>query len=793
MSLVSELPENSDLLDREAQSRLSQAVIASLPGMFYCLDCKGHLLRWNQNLELVSGYSAEELSRLHALDLFTGDEKILIQHRFDKVFKEGSAEAEAHLVAKDGTSRLYYFTGRRATVGEQVCLVGVGIDISDRARAEASQRLLYTAVNAADDSIMITDCHGVIQWVNPAFTRMTGYSAEEAMGKTPRILKSGVQDAAFYERFWQTVLAGNPVQGQIVNRRKDGSLYHERESITPVLSEGQVTHFIAIKRDVSDLYRGEQEAQLLFGLTKVLAEAENFDVALAEALKMVCECMAWDYGEAWLPGLDGSELELWPRGYSRLESGEEFRRRSGQLHLGSGQGLPGRVWQRKTPVWLPDANQESDFLRSALARHAGFRAALGIPVLAGHTVVVVMVFFLRQVRQLDERLVEVVAAVAGTLGLAFQRKQAEERVAASEERFRALIEHASDLITIIDGQGRVHYQGPSSWRLLGLRPEAMSGSSLYDWIHPEDIARVRAAVSLLESGDHPQTVEYRIRKQGADWCILESIGRKIHFEAVGNSILFNSRDVTANRRLEEQLRQSQKMEAIGQLASGVAHDFNNILTAILMQVEWTTTTEPLSAEAAEGLQDIRLAAERAADLTRQLLLLGRRQTMQPQVLDLNTTVTSLSKMLERVLSEGVKLQLGLSPGPLRTRADPGMLGQVLLNLALNARDAMSDGGVLRIQTARTTVIADEKPDREAEPGHYVGVRVCDNGNGIAPDVLPRIFEPFFTTKERGKGTGLGLATVFGIVKQHRGWIRVESQPGRTEFEVFIPALTGEED
>jgi len=776
--------------EQNSHSNLSQAIITSPPGVFYCFDRLGQFAGWNQNLELAACYSGPEITKLHPLDLFVDKDKPLIQNHIQKVFTEGSAEAEAHLLAKDGTTSLYSLTSLRATIEGQTFLVGVGIDVSDRARAEANQRLLSMAVNAADDSIMITDRDGIIQWVNPSFTRVTGYQAEEALGRTPRILKSGVQDAAFYEHFWKTVLAGTAVQGELVNRRKDGSLYHERESITPVLNEGQVTHFIAIKRDISESYRREQESQLLLRLSKLLAEAENFDTGLAEALRMVCECMDWDYGEAWLPSRDEPELELWPRGYSRLECGEKFRTSSQQIQFVSGQGFPARVLAGKRPIWLPDVRQDPDFLRKSLALEAGFRAALGVPVLAGQTVVVVLVFFLRQVSQLDDRLVDVVAAVAGTLGLALQRKQAEEKVAASEEKFRTLIEHASDLISIIDGQGKLHFQGPSSQRLLGHSAESMASCSIYEWIHPEDRPRVENAVRrLLNEPDLPQTIEYRIRKASGEWAILESIARGILFEPVPDCILLNSRDVTANRRLEDQLRQSQKMDAIGQVASGVAHDFNNILSAILMQAEWTSSTECLSAEAAAGLQDIRDAAKRATDLTRQLLLFSRGHAMQLQDLDLNDTVSNLSKLLQRLLGKEVNLQLDLCPGPLRTRSDHGMLGQVILNLAINARDAMPQGGLLRIQTVSKTVMPDDETQSDdVSPGQYVGFQVCDTGSGIPVDILPHIFEPFFSTKENNKGTGLGLATVFKIVRQHHGWTQVDSQPGHTEFQVFIPAL-----
>jgi PAS domain S-box-containing protein len=250
-------------------------------------------------------------------------------------------------------------------------------------------------------------------------------------------------------------------------------------------------------------------------------------------------------------------------------------------------------------------------------------------------------------------------------------------------------------------------------------------------------------------------------------------------------------DITERKLLDEQLRQAQKMEAIGHLAGGVAHDFNNILAVIIMQTDLLGGVEQLPADVLNGLQRIRVSAERAANLTRQLLVFSRRQVIKSGVLDLNEVITQFAMMLQRIIGEDVRLILHLHSVPLMIRADAGMIDQVLMNLAVNARDAMPRGGQLLIATAEK--IVDESTPRlnaDAAPGHYVRLSVSDTGGGIAPEVLPRIFEPFFTTKAPGKGTGLGLATVFGIVKQHQGWIEVENRPGQgVTFQIFLPAST----
>lgn len=255
-----------------------------------------------------------------------------------------------------------------------------------------------------------------------------------------------------------------------------------------------------------------------------------------------------------------------------------------------------------------------------------------------------------------------------------------------------------------------------------------------------------------------------------------------HFIAV-------KQDVTQRKQLEEQFRQSQKMEAFGQLAGGVAHDFNNILAALMLQAELTASIPDLPEEARLGIQQIRTDATRAADLTRQLLLFSRKQVIQTREVDLNEIVANLAKMLHRVIGEDIRLRINLHPKPLFTRADAGMLDQLLLNLVINSRDAMRGGGSILIETdIRETTGQECLPDPEAKPGRHVSLRVSDTGTGIRPADLPRIFDPFFTTKEQGKGTGLGLSTVFGIVKQHDGWITVESEVNcGTTLRIFLPA------
>ncbi|HTV63156.1 MAG TPA: response regulator [Verrucomicrobiae bacterium] len=373
-----------------------------------------------------------------------------------------------------------------------------------------------------------------------------------------------------------------------------------------------------------------------------------------------------------------------------------------------------------------------------------------------------------------------------------ERRQAIEQLRASEERFRELAETIQEVFWITNpAKNQMLYISPAYEKIWG-----RSCQSLYDkpgsWleaIHPEDAGRVRQAAAAQYTGN-TYDVEYRIIRPDMEIRWIRDVAFPVRNNAGQvERVVGVARDVTERREMAEQLRQSQKMEAVGQLAGGVAHDFNNILAAVMLQAKLSANVENTPKEVQDGLLQIHAAAERAADLIRQLLLFSRKQVMQARTLDLNKVVTSLAKMLQRIIGEDVRLQLHLHSAPLITHADAGMLDQVLINLAVNSRDAMPGGGQLLIQTTETNMDQNfARLNPEAKPGKYVCLSVSDTGTGISPENLLRIFEPFFTTKEPGKGTGLGLATVFGIVKQHGGFIRVESEHGHgARFEILLPA------
>jgi PAS domain S-box-containing protein len=379
-------------------------------------------------------------------------------------------------------------------------------------------------------------------------------------------------------------------------------------------------------------------------------------------------------------------------------------------------------------------------------------------------------------------------------GERWQRRRAEEALRQSEERAQLLLEHIADVVMLVDDGLVVRYVSPSIRHQLAYQPAEILGRPYLDLVHPDDAATARAFVTdaLRPGTEQPRVAQdLRVRHRDGDWRTLEVGATTLAGRSEMRGALLTARDVTDRRRMEQALRQVQRMDSIGQLAGGVAHDFNNILTAILGFSEILLDDAAPGTEARLDLEGIQKAAQHGASLSRQLLAFSRRQMLDLRILDLNEVVLDFERMIGRVLGEHIHFQMAGNTALWRVKADKGQLEQVLMNLAVNARDAMPDGGTLTVETRNLTV-EDHSPERpQAQPGAYVMLAVRDTGVGMDAETQARIFEPFFTTKAAGRGTGLGLATVYGIVKQIGGFVDVESEPGEgSTFRVCLPAIAG---
>jgi PAS domain S-box-containing protein len=353
----------------------------------------------------------------------------------------------------------------------------------------------------------------------------------------------------------------------------------------------------------------------------------------------------------------------------------------------------------------------------------------------------------------------------------------------------ALLDLSRDALELATAEGKVIYANPSVERALGVNARARVGEHVFDRVHPDDLADARAKWQIaIDNPGVPEQFEQRTRHgDGGYRYIRGTVVSHLDAPAV-SAVLSSYRDVTERRALEERMLQAQKMEAIGRLAGGIAHDFNNMLTVIggvarMMQEQ----LEPGDALLAD-LDEITSAADRAAALTRQLLAFGRKQLLKPRVIDPSEHVREMEKMFRRVIGEDVTLETELSAIAWPVKVDPGQLEQAILNLVVNAREAMPGGGTLRIQTANIVLDREHVAElHDVTSGPYVMLTVADTGAGMSTHVMEHMFEPFFTTKAAGLGSGLGLATVFGIVKQSGGHIEASSERGQgSSFRLYLP-------
>ncbi len=383
-------------------------------------------------------------------------------------------------------------------------------------------------------------------------------------------------------------------------------------------------------------------------------------------------------------------------------------------------------------------------------------------------------------------------AIIGSQGVLFEitaRKEAEAALSESEERFRRLIENASDVITVLDDAGRVEFQSPSAERVLGYPPAETLGLPVLNFIHPEDRAKVTGGIARARGQILPAIpVEYRIRHRDGSWRIFESVGKFMSDPSGPPLVVVNSRDITEARQLQEQFLRAQRLEAVGTLASGIAHDLNNILTPMRMIVLLLRERLPSESDR-EMLAMIDTGAQRGANIIRQLLTFSRGIEGERGPVQLRHLLQEMAVMMQETFPREISVVKILPADLWPVLADATQLHQVLMNLCVNARDAMPTGGQLTL-SAQNIVLgpADVARHPQAKPGRHLMLTVSDTGTGIPAAIIDRIFEPFFTTKGIGKGTGLGLSTVIGIVKSHDGFVTVVSELGQgTAFKVHLPA------
>jgi PAS domain S-box-containing protein len=646
--------------------------------------------------------------------------------------------------------------------------------LRDLQRSRWMEELHRTVLREALDGFFIYDAEDRLIEVNDTYCRISGYDRSRLLGKT------------LAELFPERPVTGSdhPADNRFETRqrRQDGTLI-DVELCTRELGGSGGLRFSFV-RDLTERKRVEQSLRYRAQVQELAstlaadfidAPGQEIDDHITGALQRLGQFAGADCCSLLLFSEDGLTMRI---NHEYCAPGVPSQKDHFQsITVAAYPWLQERVAQPRT-VNIPDVEQlpaSAASERATLSR-MGARSIIAVPLSFGRTFLgfLSLVSITRSAAFPKEH-EDLLTLVSAIFVHSLQRKQA----AADMEKLAAFPRYNPNLVLEFTPDGRLSYFNAAARHL----SQSLGRVTVRDILPPDTPNVVRRCLS---SGEPTIGLESKHGNRTISWSFypIPAI-RAVHCYAV---------EVTDRLNIEEQLRQSQKMESIGQLAAGVAHDFNNVLTVIEGHAGLLLSEADLPEPAVESLGQIAAAAGKAANLTRQLLTFSRRQVMQPKLIDLNGVIQNVTRMLSRLLGEDITIQFNYASRLPHVRADTGMMEQVLMNLAVNALDAMPKGGRLIITTSAVEVDATQAQQfAEARPGNFVRLSIADTGTGIEPANLTRIFEPFFTTKAVGKGTGLGLATVYGILKQHEGWIRVYSELGKgSTFTAYLPAVLSEE-
>ena len=604
------------------------------------------------------------------------------------------------------------------------------------------------------DAVVLADADGIIQWANAVTPGVFGHEAAELAGlRVGDLIEPGDRDA--WQQLWRALFdrAEVPGRGTFHVRHKDGGLRWIEAVARNLLQERRVGSIVIYCRDVTDRKATEEALK---------ASEDRYGHLFSSAADIIFEADAEGYFQFVNPQtlrvFEYAADEVIGRRFTEFIRADYRPQILHHYYRQTTEGTPNSyiefpaITKSGREVWL---GQNAWLIIDGAGKFVGMQAVA---------------------RDITER------------------RSAEEALRAAEATFRGLVEQSLMGVYIMQHE-RLVYLNPKAAELLGYtQQELLDAPNAFAFIHEQDRALVTDQLSRLGPGGAAsvQMTVRGIRKDGESiqaevYCSMTEFGGQ-------HAILATVNDISDRVKLEDQLRQAQKMEAIGRLAGGIAHDFNNLLTAIRGNAELMSHRVKADPAMAAEVDEILHAADRAASLTRQLLAFSRKQVLQPVALDLNEIVGTVSRMARRLIGTEVQLRLDLAESVLQVLADPAQVEQLLLNLIVNARDAMPGGGMITVHTANVRLHTQSPEIRQAgiAPGPFVLLAVSDNGIGMDHATQARIFEPFFTTKETGRGTGLGLSTVYGVVRQTGGAITVTSERGKgATFRVYLPAITGD--
>ncbi len=776
-----------------ASERRFRALVEHASDVIMLLGRDGDVLYASQSTEPVLGYGSTENVGRSAFELVHPDDRAHALELFAQLMQQPSdvVRTELRALHKDGGWRHLEVVAVNRLLDPAIRAIVVNYrDVSERQRAERDLRetlsLLTATFEATADGILVVDLTGHIVSFNRKFAELwripdSVLDARDDAQTIAFVLEQLADPEGFVSKV-RDLYARPDASSFDVLRFKDGRIF-ERFS-QPQQIAGRSVGRVWSYRDVTEPTRAELIQLATYRISEAAHAAHTLHELYGAIHRIVGELMP---AKNFYIALYDASSDLLTFPYFVDEYDQDFPTKR------PGKGLTEYVLRTGRPL-LVTPEVQAELERSGEVELIGPPSIdwVGVPLKIGDRTIGVLVAqtYAPGVRY-GETEKHILQFVSTQVAMAIERRRTAEQLLESERKYRLLFETNPEPMFVYDFDTLriLAVNGAAVARYGYSEPEFLQ-LTLRDIRSPDQQARLDDELARRPAGETLRTGVRHRTKDGKPFEV-DLVARPLEF-AGRSARLVLARDVTTQRQLEEQLRQSQKMEAVGQLAGGIAHDFNNLLTAILGSTQLLSNNTPVGDPRREDVDEIRQAGLRAAELTRQLLAFSRRQVLAPKVLDLNAVVANMDRMLRRVLGEDVMFVTSLDPAAGTVNADPGQLEQVLLNLAVNARDAMPAGGRLSIETTRTTLHAEQVERRHRmPPGDYVCLAVADTGVGMDDGTQAHLFEPFFTTKEVGKGTGLGLATVYGIVKQSGGYIWVYSEPGHgTTVKVYLPRVPG---
>jgi two-component system, cell cycle sensor histidine kinase and response regulator CckA len=637
--------------------------------------------------------------------------------------------------------------------------------------------------HAPDGQTFVSTDHRVM-CANEAFRRMFGYQNEEVVGQLIADLILPPERKAEIDWIEENIEQGKRITLETQRRRKDGSLLDVSASITPLVVDGKTVGVYAVHRDISERKRAEAMNSALYRVAEKSSTAQDLQQFFAAVHGIVDELM---YARNFYVALYDPATELLSFPYFVDEQEQppaprKFGRNLTEFVLQSGKPL------LATPEVLQLMERRGEVERN------GPRSLdwMGVPLKVGEQTfgALVVQTYSRNIRY-NERDREILSFVARQLASAVVHKKSEDALRRSEARYRSLVQSSVYGIYRSRLDGQFLDVNPALIAMLGYESatEVLALDPRRDiFVHPEE---QETLIEEFRRTGRMDGIEVKWKRKDGAAITVRISGRAVSSADEPADVLEAiAENVTERRALEDQFRQAQKMEAVGRLAGGVAHDFNNLLMVISGYTEVILSQLDSSHVLHEKARAVQQASDRATTLTRQLLAFSRKQMLELKVVDVNTIVEDMERLLRPLIGETVELITRLAEDAGHTRADAGQLEQVLMNLVVNAKDAMPNGGRIVLETRKTTVGETASGEKTfIKPGDYVLLSVIDSGVGMDRETQSRIFEPFFTTKEKGKGTGLGLSTVYGIVKQSGGYVMVQSELSRgAAFHIYLPRV-----